>query len=70
VDYRVILDRFYLCRLFCAHPGVGWRTYGAAGKLADFLGAFYGLATYGNAGYLREQVCKYMCPYARFRDVR
>ncbi len=28
---------------------------------------FYGLATYGNAGYLREQVCKYMCPYARFQ---
>jgi cytochrome c oxidase accessory protein FixG len=29
--------------------------------------AFYGFATYGNAGYLREQVCKYMCPYARFQ---
>ena len=28
---------------------------------------FYGLATYGNAGFLREQVCKYMCPYARDR---
>ncbi len=28
---------------------------------------FYGLATYGNAGFLREQVCKYMCPYARFQ---
>jgi cytochrome c oxidase accessory protein FixG len=31
--------------------------------------AFYGLATYGNAGFLREQVCKYMCPYARFQSV-
>ena len=30
--------------------------------------AFYGLATYGNAGFLREQVCKYMCPYARFQS--
>ena len=30
---------------------------------------FYGGATYGNAGYLREQVCKYMCPYARFQSV-
>ncbi len=30
---------------------------------------FYGLATYGNAGFLREQVCKYMCPYARFQSV-
>ena len=29
---------------------------------------FYGLATYGNAGYLREQICKYMCPYARFQS--
>ena len=28
---------------------------------------FYGLATYANAGYLREQVCKHMCPYARFQ---
>ncbi|MFA7269454.1 MAG: cytochrome c oxidase accessory protein CcoG [Sterolibacterium sp.] len=30
---------------------------------------FYGFATYGNAGYMREQVCKYMCPYARFQGV-
>ena len=30
---------------------------------------FYGFATYGNAGFLREQVCKYMCPYARFQGV-
>jgi cytochrome c oxidase accessory protein FixG len=29
---------------------------------------FYSVATYGNAGYLREQVCKYMCPYARFQS--
>jgi cytochrome c oxidase accessory protein FixG len=29
---------------------------------------FYGFATYGNAGYMREQVCKYMCPYARFQS--
>ncbi|MDP3139346.1 MAG: cytochrome c oxidase accessory protein CcoG [Burkholderiaceae bacterium] len=29
---------------------------------------FYGMATYGNAGFLREQVCKYMCPYARFQS--
>jgi cytochrome c oxidase accessory protein FixG len=32
-----------------------------------FWVGFYGLATYGNAGHLREQVCKYMCPYARFQ---
>lgn len=29
---------------------------------------FYGFATYGNAGWLREQVCIYMCPYARFQS--
>jgi len=30
--------------------------------------SFYGFATYGNAGWMREQVCKYMCPYARFQS--
>ena len=29
---------------------------------------FYGLATYGNAGFMREQICKHMCPYARFQS--
>ncbi len=29
---------------------------------------FYSLATWGNAGFLREQVCLYMCPYARFQS--
>ncbi|MFT5520309.1 MAG: cytochrome c oxidase accessory protein FixG [Enterobacterales bacterium] len=29
---------------------------------------FYSFATYGNAGWLREQVCIYMCPYARFQS--
>lgn len=29
---------------------------------------FYALATYGNAGWMREQVCKFMCPYARFQS--
>lgn len=33
-----------------------------------FWVVFYGFATYGNAGYMREQVCKYMCPYARFQS--
>ncbi len=48
--------------LLAAIPGNlgGWET---------FWILFYGLATYGNAGYLREQVCKYMCPYARFQSV-
>ena len=38
------------------------------GPWQTFWILFYGLATYGNAGYLREQVCKYMCPYARFQS--
>jgi polyferredoxin len=33
----------------------------------SFWTCFYGFATWGNAGFLREQVCKYMCPYARFQ---
>ncbi|MFP5305400.1 MAG: cytochrome c oxidase accessory protein CcoG [Gammaproteobacteria bacterium] len=35
---------------------------------ALFWTLFYGFATWGNAGFLREQVCKYMCPYARFQS--
>jgi cytochrome c oxidase accessory protein FixG len=30
---------------------------------------FYGAFTFVLAGSLREQVCKYMCPYARFQSV-
>lgn len=30
---------------------------------------FFTLATYINAGWMREQVCLYMCPYARFQSV-
>jgi len=39
-----------------------------AGGWQWFWALFYGFATYGNAGYMREQVCKYMCPYARFQS--
>ena len=38
------------------------------GSWEVFWTFFYGLATYGNAGFLREQVCKHMCPYARFQS--
>ena len=38
------------------------------GPWETFWCLFYGFATYGNAGYMREQVCKYMCPYARFQS--
>ncbi len=39
------------------------------GPWETFWMFFYGFATYGNAGWMREQVCKYMCPYARFQGV-
>ena len=43
------------------HLGLGpWQT---------FWLCFYSFATWGNAGFMREQVCKYMCPYARFQSV-
>jgi cytochrome c oxidase accessory protein FixG len=38
------------------------------GPWETFWAVFYSFATYGNAGFLREQVCKYMCPYARFQS--
>lgn len=41
---------------------------GALGPWQTFWILFYGFATYGNAGFMREQVCKYMCPYARFQS--
>jgi cytochrome c oxidase accessory protein FixG len=40
----------------------------AIGGWALFWILFYGFATYGNAGWMREQVCTYMCPYARFQS--
>ena len=38
------------------------------GSWEVFWTLFYGFATYGNAGFLREQVCIHMCPYARFQS--
>jgi cytochrome c oxidase accessory protein FixG len=40
----------------------------STGPWEAFWMLFYGFATYGNAGWMREQVCKYMCPYARFQS--
>lgn len=40
----------------------------ALGPWEWFWILFYSFATYGNAGWMREQVCKYMCPYARFQS--
>lgn len=38
------------------------------GSWEYFWIALYSLATYGNAGFLREQVCLHMCPYSRFQS--
>ena len=40
---------------------------GQLGPWEAFWVGFYGLATYGNAGLLREKVCLHMCPYGRFQ---
>ncbi|WP_341904102.1 cytochrome c oxidase accessory protein CcoG [Polaromonas sp. YR568] len=53
VPVRELLQQFLQMRMD------GWEV---------FWVLFYGFATYGNAGFLREQVCKYMCPYARFQS--
>jgi cytochrome c oxidase accessory protein FixG len=41
----------------------------SVGKWELLWTVFFTLATYINAGWMREQVCKYMCPYARFQSV-
>lgn len=38
------------------------------GPWETFWVFFYGFATYGFAGFMREMVCKHMCPYARFQS--
>jgi len=39
-----------------------------ANLTAVFWVALFTFGTYGNSGWMREQVCKYMCPYARFQS--
>ncbi|MDO8789555.1 MAG: cytochrome c oxidase accessory protein CcoG [Sulfuritalea sp.] len=39
------------------------------GPWETFWMFFYGTFTYLFAGHMREQVCKHMCPYARFQGV-
>ena len=41
----------------------------SAGMWSLLWALFFTLATYINAGWMREQVCIYMCPYARFQSV-
>ncbi|PKO88184.1 MAG: cytochrome c oxidase accessory protein CcoG [Betaproteobacteria bacterium HGW-Betaproteobacteria-12] len=42
---------------------------GGLGGWEIFWIFFYGGFTYLMAGFMREQVCKHMCPYARFQSV-
>ncbi|EAT13710.1 cytochrome c oxidase accessory protein CcoG [Bermanella marisrubri] len=44
-------------------------TFSIENQWASFWLLFFTLATYGNAGWLREKVCLHMCPYARFQSV-
>ncbi|ACE85750.1 cytochrome c oxidase accessory protein CcoG [Cellvibrio japonicus] len=39
------------------------------GLATAFWVFFFLIATYMNAGFMREQFCKYICPYARFQAV-
>jgi cytochrome c oxidase accessory protein FixG len=63
------VDRLHVRRLLHADPVPGGFVSAGAGPWETFWIFFYGFATYGNAGFMREQVCKYMCPYARFQGV-
>ncbi|TYK66081.1 cytochrome c oxidase accessory protein CcoG [Colwellia echini] len=42
-------------------------TFNTSLAMAGIL-IFFTLATYGNAGWMRETVCLHMCPYARFQS--
>ena len=50
------------------HELLGEVLHADTGPWETFWVLFYGFATYGNAGWMREQVCIYMCPYARFQS--
>ncbi|MFC4528747.1 4Fe-4S binding protein [Dyella halodurans] len=59
---------FTFVGFFSPIVGLAQRTPWAWGGWETFWILFYGFATWGNAGFLRQQVCKYMCPYARFQS--
>ncbi|TVP54816.1 MAG: cytochrome c oxidase accessory protein CcoG [Halomonadaceae bacterium] len=43
-------------------------TFSMSNGWAGFFIGFFTLATYLNAGWMREKVCLHMCPYARFQS--
>lgn len=78
---RIKATKYLLIFLVCAWTGLtfaGWFTPIrelipslfdlTISSTALFAAAFYGLMTFLFAHILREQVCKYMCPYARFQS--
>ncbi len=78
---RIKISKHAAWLLFSAYTGFTFAAYftpmrelwaalwGASlGPWESFWIVFYGFATYGNAGWMREQVCLYMCPYARFQS--
>jgi len=63
------VDGIHVCRLLLTDPSTVDRALSfSMSPWETFWCLFYGFATYGNAGLMREQVCKYMCPYARFQS--
>ncbi|XOZ34051.1 cytochrome c oxidase accessory protein CcoG [Halomonadaceae bacterium KBTZ08] len=44
-------------------------TFDVSTGWAPFWIGFFSVATYLNAGWMREKVCLYVCPYARFQSV-
>ena len=78
---RIKFTKYLLIFVVCAWTGItfaGWFTpirelvpaffnFTVSGG-ALFAAAFYGFATFFMAHIMREQVCKYMCPYARFQS--
>lgn len=52
-----------ISELVAAAPRIGWSGW------ETFWVLFYAAATWGNAGVLREQVCRSLCPFARMQPL-
>ncbi|QEY26634.1 cytochrome c oxidase accessory protein CcoG [Neisseria zalophi] len=78
---RIKFTKYLIIFAVCAWTGItfaGWFTpirefvpalfTFQAGGGSLFAAAFYGFMTWLMAHQMREQVCKYMCPYARFQS--
>lgn len=64
------LTGFTFIAYFTPADELAYQFFSAHVGLTEFSWVmFFTLATYINAGWMREQVCLYMCPYARFQSV-